>query len=127
MNSIVSNQQPNTIPKFRGEILKQIYRIWLLRKLAPILVLEVVVITLFFYELGRVIFVQRIFENAVTVLFNDPPQIFKFFVSAFANAPILTKLLSLGIVVFIALVIRHLTQGLLRLILVKQNYFSKIK
>ena len=116
-----------TIPKFRGEILKQIYRVWLFRKLAPVLLLEVGLISLFFYQMGEVVFMQRVTENAATVLFNDPPRIFQFFISAFTQAPILTKVMTVSIFILAALIVRHLTQGVLRLILVRVNFFSKLQ
>lgn len=120
------NEITHTIPKFRGELLKQIYRVWLFRKLAPALFLEVALISLFLYQMGEVVFVQRVIENAATVLFNDPPQIFRFFVSAFTNAPALTKVMTVSVLLLVALILRHLTQGVLRLILVRENFFSKL-
>lgn len=121
------NGTVHTIPKFRGDLLKQIYRVWLFRKLAPVLFLEVVLISLFLYQMGEVVFMQRVVENAATVLFNDPPQIFRFFVSAFTNAPALTKVMTVSVFVLVALILRHLTQGVLRLILVRENFFSKLQ
>lgn len=120
------NDTTHTIPKFRGDILKQIYRVWLFRKLAPVLLFEVILISLFLYQMGEVVFMQRVIENAAGVLFNNPSHIFGFFVSAFTNAPMLTKVMTTSILVLIALIVRHLTQGVLRLILVRENFFSKL-
>lgn len=113
-------------PRFKGEILKKIYRIWLFRKLLPILLIEVAILSLVFYQLGQAVFIQRILNNAYTILQANPPKIFLFLTSAFANAPFATKLLGLGAIIFLALLIRHLTQGFLRLVLVKENYFGKV-
>ena len=113
-------------PRFRGEILRQIYRIWLFRRLVPVLAAEVVIIALVLYGLGRMVFVQRVAENALSVFFRDPSAIFQFGLAAFVNAPVLTKLFILGFLVIAALIVRGITQGILRLILVRQNYFSRI-
>ena len=112
--------------KFKGQVLRQVYRVWLFRRLLPVLVAEVAVLAFLLWQLGRVVFFQRIFENALNIFFLSPSQIVPFTVSAFTQAAWATRILSFGALVLIALVLRHLTQGILRLILVKENYFGKI-
>ncbi|MEK7541245.1 MAG: hypothetical protein AAB533_00095 [Patescibacteria group bacterium] len=112
--------------RFRGDVLRRIYRVWLVRKLAPILLLEIVVLSVLLYGLGRLVFVERIFVNALAVLFREPSGIVGFGVSAFIHAPAAAKLFAIGLVVLLALVIRLVTQGMLRFILVKENYFGRI-
>lgn len=114
-------------PRFRGEMMRQIYRVWLFRKLLPVLLLEIAVIAAVLYQLGKAVFLQRIFENGTNVLFNNPSGILSFVISAFTNAPVFTKILAIGFAALIALILRHLTQGMLRFILVRANYFSKLK
>lgn len=113
-------------PRFKGEVLNKVYRVWLFRKLLPVLILEVAVLTGVLYFLGRAVFFQRIFENALNVLFINPGQIFSFLAVMFTNATPLAKVLGLVVLVLFVLVVRHFTQGVLRLILVKQNYFSRV-
>lgn len=116
-----------TSPQFKGQILNKIYRVWLLRKLLPVLVLEVLILAAVLYVLGRTVFIQRVFENALNVLFVNPSQIAGFVVDAFARAPLLTQILSILLAILLAFLIRHLTQGALRLILVKENYFGRAR
>lgn len=119
-------QTISATPRFKGEILRQIYRVWLFRKLLPVLILEIVLFAAVLYFLGRAVFIQRVFENALNVLFSDPPQIFSFVVKAFVNAKFATQVFTLVAAVFLALVLRSVTQGILRLILVRENYFSRV-
>lgn len=114
-------------PHFRGQILNRIYRVWLFRKLAPVLFGEIVVLALLVYGFGRLVFVQRVIENAANVFFRDPSGIFSFTIAAFLHAPAGTKLIVAGAIVLAALVIRLVTQGILRFILVKENYFRQIQ
>ncbi len=116
----------NTSPRFKGEILNKIYRVWLLRTFLPVLLLEIAVFSFILYYLGKAIFFQRIIENAMNVFFQNPPQILSFFLWAFVDAKIATKMLVIAVVIALALVIRQITQGILRYILVRQNYFAKI-
>ena len=120
------NTAVETPSRFRGEVLNKVYRVWLFRKLLPVLIGEVLVLSGILYFLGRTVFIQRVMENALNVLFLDPPQIVSFFADAFSEASLITKIFSIAVIVFSALVIRHLTQGILRLILVRDNYFSRI-
>ena len=113
--------------KLRGQVLRQVYRVWLFRKLLPVVVGEVLVLVLILYQLGQAVFFQRILENALNVFFASPSRIISFGVSAFVQAPWLTRILGAGSLILLALLLRHITQGILRLILVRENYFSKIR
>ena len=113
--------------KFKGEVLTKVYKVWLVRKLLPVLIGEVLILALLLYSLGRVIFIERVLDNALNVVFLSPPKILPFFGMAFMRTSLNAKFLGLGVALFIALLIRHITQGILRLFLVKQNYFAKLK
>lgn len=113
-------------PRFRGQVLNRIYRVWLFRKLAPVLLGEILLLSLLVYGFGRLVFVQRVIENAANVFFRDPSGIFSFGIAAFLRAPAGTKLIVVGAIILAALVIRLVTQGILRFILVKENYFRQI-
>lgn len=110
----------------RGKLLRDIYRVWLFRKWLPAFVLEVAVLTAVIYQFAKVVFLQRVVENATNVFFTDPAGIVSFFIAAFANAPAATKLLSIVAIVLVVLLLRLLTQGILRFILVRENYFGNI-
>lgn len=112
-------------PRFKGEVINKIYRVWLFRKLLPVLVLEVAVVAAVLYWLGRAVFFQKIFENALKVLFVEPQQILSFLLVMFTHATPLAKILGFVVLVLFVLIIRHFTQGALRWILVRQKYFSK--
>lgn len=128
MNEIPAHANNSGAPRarFRGDILRRVYRVWLMRTLAPILLVEVAAVSALLYGLGRTVFMERVFANAVTVLFRDPSGIASFWVSAFLHAPFAAKFFTVALVVLIALLIRLVTQGMLRFILVKENYFSRI-
>lgn len=126
MNDTSTTSSLATSPRFRGEMLNHIYRVWLFRRLLPVLALEVAILSLLFYGIAKLVFVERVVDNALEILFRNPSGIFSFAVAAFLHAPIATKLITAGSIVVIALLIRLLTQGILRWILVKENYFSRI-
>lgn len=116
-----------SVPRFRGQVLNRVYRVWLFRRLAPVLVLEVAALALLLYQITRTVFVQRVVENALNVFFANPSAVVGFFYSAFANARPLTQVVAVAILAALALLIRHLTQGILRFILVRENYFASVK
>ena len=126
MENITTQQIPEK-EAFRGQILRQVYRVWLVRKFLPVFIGEIIVLTLLLYQAGRIVFVQRVFENAFSVLFNNPGGIINFGVTAFTHASTPAKIFGVAAAVFFALVIRRATQGILRLILVRENYFGKIE
>lgn len=111
-------------PRLHGQVLNRVYRVWLWRKLAPMLVIETAILTFVFIRLANLVFMQRVMENATTVLFASPSGIVSFLVSAFATASRLEQFLAVGFVILGVLFVRHLTQGILRWILVRANYFG---
>ncbi|MBI2122398.1 MAG: hypothetical protein HYT98_04770 [Candidatus Sungbacteria bacterium] len=113
--------------RFKGEILRRVYRIWLFRKMLPVIIAEVVGLAAILYIFSRTVFIQRVLENALSASFSGPTGILSFGVAAFSSASGATQILSVIILVLIAFILRHLTQALLRLILVKENYFELIK
>lgn len=117
----------NESPKFRGEILRQVYRVWLFRKFLPVLIAEIIVISLILYKLSQTIFIEKFIGNAIHVFLANPPKIFSFFISAFSQALVITKVLSIVLLILVALFLRLVTQGILRFILVRENYFSRIR
>ena len=125
----MKNTSPFSSPslRFNGQIMRGVYRVWLFRKLAPVLIGETILLSLLLYGIGRVVFVQRVIENGLNVFFESPAQIVQFLLEAFLHARGITKLLAVIILVLVALLIRHVTQGILRLILVRQNYFARVK
>lgn len=116
-----------TAPKFRGQVLRQVYRIWLFRRLLPVLIFEVAALTAVLYFLGRTVFFQRILENALQVLFINPAEIVGFVWAMFSQATPAAKILGFALLVLTVLILRHFSQGLLRLFLVRENYFSRVR
>ncbi len=120
--------RPASLPssKFNGQILQSVYRVWLFRKLLPALIGEIMLLSLLLYGIGQIIFVERVIANGLNVFFLHPLGIFSFGLDAFSQATGQIKLLTVVVVVLTALIIRHATQGMLRFILVRQNYFGQI-
>ena len=122
-----SQKESSSPPRFRGELLNQIYRVWLLHRLLPAILIEVAVLSALFYILARAVFIQRIIENGLGVFFSNPPHILSFIIFAFLYASIAVKIVSITHVVLLAFLIRSVIQGILRFILVRQNYFGRIE
>ena len=112
--------------RFRGDILRKVYRVWLVRKFLPVFLVEVAVLSFVLYQLAKTIFLQRVLENAMNVFFQNPPHVVSFFFWAFIDAKVFTKTLVIAVSIALVLVIRLVTQGLLRLFLVRENYFGNI-
>ena len=119
------SQNVRASARFRGQVLTRIYRVWLFRKFLPVMVVEIIVLVGVIFWLSRAVFIQRVIENAFNVFFVNPPAVFSFVIWAFINAGMLTKALVLMMAIAFALFLRHLTQGILRLILVRENFFGR--
>lgn len=117
----------NAPPRFRGQLLMKIYRVWLVRKFLPVFAAEIIGIAFLLYAFTRAVFIQRVAENALTVLFANPAGIFPFFFSAFSETALSTKFVIFAAFLLGGLLVRTATQGILRFILVRENYFSRLR
>lgn len=117
---------PGNSSRFRGQVLRQVYRVWLFRKLLPVVLGEIVVLSIVLYQLGQMVFVQRVLENGLTVLFSNPPEFLNFVFSLAVKGSITARILGVGVLLLMAFLVRHLTQAFLRLFLVRENYFGKV-
>lgn len=127
METNIQTNQFNAATKFKGQVLGQVYRVWLFRKLLPVLIFEVFTLAVVLYQLGQAVFIQKILENALGIIFAEPTQIVSFVVSMFTQASLMIKILGFAVLILSAMLLRHVTQGMLRFFLVRQNYFSRIK
>lgn len=118
-------QAINQGTKFKGEILSKVYRVWFLRKFLPVFFAEIFVLSLVLYQFTRVIFIQKVLENIIKTAFQSPTGAFFFLWSAFGKTHTSTKILSVALIVLLALLLRLITQGILRWILIRKNYFGK--
>ncbi len=114
-----------TSNRFRGEILTKIYKVWLTRKFLPIFIAEIIILSAVIYGLARLVFFKKVIENAMRMEIVNASGIFKYLALAFARTPMLTKTLIVALVILLALLVRLITQGILRWILVRKNYFGK--
>lgn len=112
-------------PRFRGEILRRIWRVWFLRRFLPVLAVEVVGLTLFAYWLSHAVFVRRIIENALNVLFDNPAKVIEFVIFAFLYASIAVKALAFTVLVLLTLLVWKIGKALVRYAMVKEHYFAK--
>ncbi|MBU4348278.1 hypothetical protein KJ671_02130 [Patescibacteria group bacterium] len=86
----------------KNKIAWKVYIVWLFRRIIPLLVLEIILLVLGFYFLGKFVFVQKVFENAFLSSAQNPIIVFLYMFNAFASTTFLKKiivliLLSLGI------------------------------
>ena len=120
-------QQPVSTSPMRGQVLKKIYRVWFFRRFLPAVLIELAVFSAFLYFLARAVFVQKIVENALSVFSAHPAEIIGFILFAFLYAHIVVKILSFTILILVSYLIYKIFQGIIRFVLVKENYFGRSK
>jgi len=124
MNEIIE-QSVVPGPRFRGEILRRVWRVWLLRRFLPVLAVEVVGLTLFAYWLAHAVFVRRIIENALNVFFDNPAKVIEFIIFAFLYASIAVKALVFVVLVILTLLVWKTGKAVVRYAMLKEHYFGK--
>jgi len=81
----------------KNKIAWKIYFIWLFKRVLPLFVLEVILLILVLFFLGKLVFVQKVFENAFLASAQNPISLAVYMFGAFWKTSILKKLTILGI------------------------------
>lgn len=84
----------------KGKILWKVYLAWFIKKILPLVVLEVLVIVGALYALAQFIFVERVVGNAFLNAASNPWQLMVFLFYAFLSTHWFTKV---AIVIFLGL------------------------
>lgn len=108
--------QNNNSPKItlghflKNRILWKVYFMWFLRRIVPLIVLQVAVFALAFRIFANNVFVSRVFTNAALVSEKGYWELLKYMLSAFINTHPLTQIVILIILGIISLLIRDLVR-----------------
>ena len=100
-------KQKITIKHFlKNRILWKVYVMWFLRRIVPIIVLQVAVFAFVFQLFAKNVFISMVFKNAATVSANGYWALLKYMAYAFLNTHPLTQVLILVILGVLSLLIR---------------------
>lgn len=105
------------ISKYMNNILKnkiiwKVYFIWLFKRIIPLFVLELIFLTLVFYFLGKLVFVQKVFENAFFSSAQNPLLVASYMFKAFLSTSLVKKIIVLGLLGLGALFMRDVGRAL---------------
>lgn len=82
---------------FRKRIVWKIYFAWILKRVLPLFVIEMFILTFSVYLFGRFFFVQQIVGNIIVVATRSPFSVLDYFISSFVK----TNLLNKGVVIIV--------------------------
>jgi len=103
-----------TLKEFiKNRILWRVYFIWFLRRMLPIVLLQIAALVVLVKIFARNVFVSKVLENVVAASGFGYGEVFKFLLAAFINAHFAVQaviVISLGIS---ALIIRDIVRALL--------------
>ncbi len=84
----------NTI---KNKIAWKVYFIWLFKRIIPLFVFELVILVLALFFLGKLVFVQKVFENAFLASAQNPLVVAIYMFRAFWTTSILKKIVILAL------------------------------
>ena len=87
-------------PILRSKILWKVYLAWFLKKILPLLVLEILILGVAIFFFARYVFIAKVVDNALLNAVHNPLQIFSFMFFAFLATSWLKKIV---VVVFLGL------------------------
>lgn len=106
-----NNTQKITIGHFlKNRILWKVYFMWFLRRIVPLIVLQVAVFALAFRILANNVFVSRVFANAASVSERGYWDLLKYIISSFMNTNPITQVVLLIILGILSLLIRDVVR-----------------
>jgi len=108
-----NNSQKITLGHFlKNRILWKVYFMWFLRRIIPLIALQVAVFALAFRIFASNVFVSRVFSNAARVSERGYLDLLRYMFTAFMNTNPLTQVVILIILGIVSLLIRDLVRML---------------
>lgn len=101
-----------SLRKVRGKVAWRIYFVWLFKRIIPLFILEIVFLVLVFYFLGKLVFVQSVFENAFLSSVQNPILVASYMFKAFLNTSIIKKIIVMGLLGFGVLLMRDMGRAI---------------
>jgi hypothetical protein len=96
----------------KNKIAWKVYFIWLFKRIIPLFILEIIFLVLVFYFLGKVVFVQKVFENAFMFSAQNPIMVASYMLKAFLSTSLIKKIIVLGLLGFGVLFMREMGRAL---------------
>ena len=79
----------------KNKIAWKIYFVWLFKRIIPLFILEIIFLVLVFYFLGKLVFVQSVFENAFLSSMQNPIVVASYMFKAFLGTSAVKKVVIL--------------------------------
>jgi len=101
--------------------MKRVFRFWLLRSVAPLFLIELIVIALAIYFFANLIFVGEVVDNALNAALGNPWKLIVYLWNAFLGTRLEVQVIIAALVIAAALVLRDLNRSLISYILMKRQ------
>jgi hypothetical protein len=108
----MNNQNITVQQLLKNRILWRIYLLWFLRRIVPLIILQVAVFVLALQLFAKNVFVSKIFQNVSVVAGAGYLNVLKYAFAAFLNTRPLTQAVILLILGVVALLLRDFIRAL---------------
>ena len=96
----------------KNRIAWKVYLVWLFKRIIPLFILELVLVVLALWILGRLVFVQQVFTNAFLASAQNPLTLAMYMFRAFWATSVLKKAIVLIFLGFGVLIMRDMGRAL---------------
>lgn len=96
----------------KNKVAWKIYFVWLIKRIIPLFIFEIVFLVLVFYFLGKLVFVQSVFENAFLSSMQNPIFVASYMFKAFLGTSLIKKIIILGLLGFGVLFMRDMGRAM---------------
>lgn len=96
----------------KNKIAWKVYFIWLFKRVIPLFALEIVLIVLVLWFLGRLVFVQQVFTNAFLASSQNPFHLALYMFDAFVATSLFKKIVIVFFLGFGVLIMRDIGRAI---------------
>jgi hypothetical protein len=110
--------------QLKSKIMRRVYFIWFVRKVAPRFLAEVVLFGTFLYVIGRNVFIAKVFQYMGQIFGNhsiDPAVWSSFAFNTFVNTELIVQLSVLGSIAVIFFIFRDVFKSAIRISVAKRE------
>lgn len=110
----------------KRRIMNRVFGFWFLRSMIPLFVLELAAVIMGIYLFTNFIFVGKVIDNTLNAALGSPWQMFVYLWSSFWKTRLEVQLVILGMMIFLAFLLRQLNRSIIAYVLMKRVSLTKL-
>lgn len=104
----------------KTKVMNRVFRFWFLRSMAPLLLVEIIVIGIAIYAFANLIFINQVVDNALSAALGNPFKLIAYLWNSFLITRAEVKVVIIALVLVGLKLLRDVNRGIISFVLMKR-------